>query len=161
MGLGSSKLNVISNGGGSFDVESESTPGKYYTVQTGQAAKKAGVPYSCPCPSWVNNTRGDRTCKHTDEVQSFVTGKIVDKFSGIRPPQRGRPGYSESERCPKCRARTRLMKATGVCNKCGYSEDKKKAKSFKERAEKEVIITNETVRVEKDAMSKVMEELGI
>lgn len=44
--------------------ESDSTPGKFYTVKQNDQGD-----LSCDCKIWIYNKRGDRTCKHTEMVQ--------------------------------------------------------------------------------------------
>lgn len=58
-------------------IQSKSNPKKFYTIKM----KDNGL-LTCNCPSWVYNQRGNRTCKHIDELRraGFTTdeqGKIL------------------------------------------------------------------------------------
>jgi ABC-type amino acid transport substrate-binding protein len=48
--------------------ESQSSPGKFYTVKYSNYAGQLVL--TCDCPSWIYNHRHNRTCKHTDEVEA-------------------------------------------------------------------------------------------
>ena len=47
-------------------VKSHSNPDKFYTIKM----RHDGL-LTCNCPSWIYNQRGNRTCKHIDEVKSW------------------------------------------------------------------------------------------
>ncbi len=46
------------------EVPSKSNPNKRYTIKV----DAAGL-FSCNCPSWIFNQRGNRTCKHVDALR--------------------------------------------------------------------------------------------
>ena len=33
---------------------------------------------SCNCPSWIYNQRGNRTCKHTDQVEQKIKQVVIE-----------------------------------------------------------------------------------
>lgn len=61
------------------EVKSKSNPDKEYTIKM----RGDGL-LTCNCPSWIYNQRGNRTCKHIDEIMragftadrqgKFITG---------------------------------------------------------------------------------------
>src|SRR5438105_6661391 len=144
-------MNVTNLNAGKWRVESESTPNKFYEVlYNSDAAKKAGVLYSCSCASWVNN-QYNRECKHTKEIQNLIANKVMtmtNKVSTVpvtnypnmgMARKRGRPSYEETERCTSCYKRTVRMKTAGMCNNCGYSKatgntlSRRKRKTYRSR----------------------------
>jgi hypothetical protein len=46
------------------EVRSHSNPNKFYTIKV-----DGNGLFSCNCPSWIFNQRGNRTCKHIDELR--------------------------------------------------------------------------------------------
>jgi hypothetical protein len=59
------------------EVPSSSNPKKKYAVKVTDDGK-----LTCNCMSWINNTRGNRTCKHTDVIEAagFTTTRPEGKF---------------------------------------------------------------------------------
>ena len=53
-----------------WEFPSHSNPNKTYQVKWKKYGGK--IILSCNCPVWIFNQRGDRTCSHTDEVQSEI-----------------------------------------------------------------------------------------
>jgi len=73
-----------------WEVESESTPGKFYVVTMWLQEKgqmKAGS-FSCTCPAWRFQRRAvsDRVCKHVkgvlEEVRYHDTGHAIREIEG-------------------------------------------------------------------------------
>lgn len=62
-------------------VQSKSNPTKFYTVKM----RTDGL-LTCNCPSWVYNQRGNRTCKHIDEIikAGFTADKRGKFITGVR-----------------------------------------------------------------------------
>jgi len=158
-------LNVKALGAGLFEVESESSPGKYYKVEyNSKQAASFGVDYSCPCKSWINNVEGDRTCKHTRAVEGY-RNTIINQVSskqrikvakGIVKRRRGRPSYHEVEYCNYCFKSSVRLKEEGFCKYCGKARGENK----KEYAPKIKPINDETVSLEKESLMKAAESLG-
>jgi len=72
------------------EVPSQSNPNKTYKIKVDEKGM-----FSCSCPSWIFNQRGNRTCKHIDKLRGdglhldgkgqLIEGKmltIVDKEYG-------------------------------------------------------------------------------
>ena len=57
---------------GMWEVRSKSNPSMIYTVKRKKYNGREIL--SCNCPCWVYNTRKDRTCPHTDEVNRILGG---------------------------------------------------------------------------------------
>lgn len=47
------------------EVPSKSNPNKHYTIKVDESGL-----FSCNCPSWIFNTRRNRTCKHIDSIRT-------------------------------------------------------------------------------------------
>jgi len=47
------------------EVPSKSNPNKHYTIKVDESGL-----FSCSCPSWIFNTRRNRTCKHIDALRT-------------------------------------------------------------------------------------------
>ena len=47
------------------EVPSKSNPNKHYTIKVDESGL-----FSCNCPSWIFNQRGNRTCKHIDSLRT-------------------------------------------------------------------------------------------
>lgn len=47
------------------EVPSKSNPNKHYTIKVDESGL-----FSCNCPSWIFNTRRNRTCKHIDALRT-------------------------------------------------------------------------------------------
>ena len=59
------------------EVPSKSNPSKHYTIKVDENGL-----FSCNCPSWIFNTRRNRTCKHIDALRGEGitmngTGRII------------------------------------------------------------------------------------
>jgi hypothetical protein len=119
-------MNIIPLGKGCWNVESESRPGEYYKVEyNSKQAQSFGVSYSCPCRSWINNVDGDRTCKHTREIERLIATNVMNTYSSAMtkinttsyPSRRGRgrPSRDITAYCKACGKRTIRMKDEGIC----------------------------------------------
>ena len=118
-------MNVTNLSAGKWQIESESSPGRFYEVlYDSEAAKKQGVLYSCNCASWVNN-QYNRECKHTKEIQNLIANKVMSLTNKTSVQvtnypsmgmarKRGRPSFDETKRCPSCNVRTVKMKQFGI-----------------------------------------------
>ena|SRR5437879_10293529 len=164
-------------------VESESRPGLFYEVIAGSSpARNFGVKYSCDCPAWINNTNGTRICKHTQAVlkeelmqkttenfrSNTVTNPTMATSSAFR--SRGRPRGYEVEQCTNsnCGKSSITLKQKGYCKYCfrkrdgsiaGWSE--RSRSSYVTNAETSPIISDNTVKVQKEEMRELAKELGL
>src|SRR5207249_11518241 len=116
-----------------WQVESESTPGKFYDVRADSIpARNFGVKYSCDCASWINNTNGTRVCKHTSAVlkeelmakttENFRSNTVVNPSASMNRA-RGRPNSWEVKTCKYCKKASILLKQKGYCKYCYKKED--------------------------------------
>jgi len=75
------------------EVPSKSNPNKHYTIKVDESGL-----FSCNCPSWIFNTRRNRTCKHIDSIRTdgvtmdgvgrIITAVESEKHYGVRGGQK-------------------------------------------------------------------------
>lgn len=70
------------------EVPSKSNPNRHYTIKVDESGM-----FSCNCPSWIFNTRRNRTCKHIDSLRTDGMtldgkGKIIVAVEHIVTRQR-------------------------------------------------------------------------
>ena len=92
------------------EVPSKSNPNKHYTIKVDESGL-----FSCNCPSWIFNQRGNRTCKHIDALRGEDNstldgvGRIITAVDNGRPTNRGRkiPVMCKNypEQCDACKMR--------------------------------------------------------
>jgi len=86
-----------------LDIPSESKPDKTYSIKMDEQGN-----LTCPCPIWVFNRRGNRTCKHTDIVKRAGFNGSKGKFLVLVDVFRTKvPVYCKNypELCDECELR--------------------------------------------------------
>lgn len=75
------------------EVPSKSNPNKHYTIKVDESGL-----FSCSCPSWIFNTRRNRTCKHIDSIRT--DGVTMDGIGRIITAVERRYGVRGGHKIP-------------------------------------------------------------
>jgi hypothetical protein len=126
---------------------------KYTILYNSPQAKGYGVDYSCNCKAWINNVDGDRTCKHTREIERLIATNVMNTYSSAMtkintssyPSRRGRgrPSRDITAYCKACGKRTIRMKDEGIC---GNKSCPSLSKSYYKQSKTPVPYKNYTTR---------------